>query len=289
MKRPSVLFGNAASTLVRAGVRGASIVAPRFVERQVASLMTRPRRPRRGAGKSSRDPLRVPFRDGSLALWVDGPSAAPLVLMVHGWESDSHQFDRLVAPLLEAGLRVARFDQPAHGRSTGRRSSVLDFRDAVLRVAEHVGPVSAIVAHSLGAAGASIAISRGLRVQCVVLYAPVREPSLFVERLSEALGLPARQRANMLALVQDELGPFDALDVAKLARDRSEPLLVVHSRSRTIPFPVGAASAAAWPGAQLHAPEGLGHFKILSDPGSIHQTVDFVRAHVRPPAHATAP
>jgi pimeloyl-ACP methyl ester carboxylesterase len=55
--------------------------------------------------------------------------------------------------------------------------------------------------------------------------------------------------------------------------------LVIHDRGdRDVPFAQGAAIAAAWPGARLHAVEGLGHYRVLRDPAVIEAAVAFLRA-----------
>jgi hypothetical protein len=41
---------------------------------------------------------------------------------------------------------------------------------------------------------------------------------------------------------------------------------------------VGAAIAAAWPGAELVTTEGLGHRRILRDPAVVARVTDFLAA-----------
>ena len=54
--------------------------------------------------------------------WGD-PTRQPAVLLAHGWSSFGLRFLPWVAPLRRAGYAVVTFDQPAHGRSSGRRDS----------------------------------------------------------------------------------------------------------------------------------------------------------------------
>ena len=131
------------------------------------------------------------------------------MLFVHGWEADSRQLDPLVEPVCRAGFRVARFDQPAHGLSSGKRASVIDFRDAVASVAARLGPLFAIVGHSLGATAATLALARGLRAERMVLIAPAREPGIFVARIAHTLGLAAAERAALYELVARDIGRFE--------------------------------------------------------------------------------
>lgn len=77
--------------------------------------------------------------------WGD-PARQPTVLLAHGWSSFGLRFLPWVEPLRRAGYAVVTFDQPAHGRSSGRRATLPMFADAIARVGEHVGPLAAVVA-----------------------------------------------------------------------------------------------------------------------------------------------
>lgn len=264
-------------------MRGASAVAPRYVERKAAAIFSTPRRKTGKVIDDGPQPIRIAHGSGELAAWARGVEGAPTALLVHGWEESARQWTMFVDPLIAAGFRVVLFDQPAHGLSTGKRANILDFRDAVVRVAEKLGPVSAILGHSLGATACALALAQGLVVRCVALLAPAREPTRYVARIADMLGLPAARRDGMLALVRRQIGPFDELDLTTVARARREPALIVHSTSdRMIPFEEGQAVAAAWPGSEFLCPAGLGHRRLLRDPEVIKASVDFVvRTHAR--------
>ncbi len=262
---------------VRALVRAASALVPDAVESKAAEMFSTPRRAKRRLTQPAPH-TEIPFRGGKLAFWSEGPANAPCVLLVHGWEADSSQLLPLVAPLRARGFRVARFDQPAHGFSLGSRASVVDFRDAVIAVAERLGPLHGLIGHSLGATSATLALAtERISALRVVLIAPAREPRLFLGRIADTLALSPARRQGMFERVRAQVGDFDALDVSKLAPLRHEPLLVVHAQNdRLIPFEEGRAIASAWPQAQLLAPERLGHRKLLEDPNIIERAVSFV-------------
>ena len=96
-----------------------------------------------------------------IVMWRWGSRDAPAVLLAHGWGGNAAQMRPFVFPLLEAGYRVIAYDQPAHGVSEGRLTGLPDFADVIAELAWHYGGVSAIVAHSLGAAAAGIVLGPG--------------------------------------------------------------------------------------------------------------------------------
>src|SRR5467141_2293622 len=92
----------------------------------------------------------------------------PGVLLVHGWGSRGARFVDLGGALLASGFRVITFDAPGHGASSGRLSSGPEFARATLAVATAVGPVSAVVGHSLGGFASALAIEGGLAARRAV-------------------------------------------------------------------------------------------------------------------------
>lgn len=216
------------------------------------------------------------FVDGAgqrLATWSWG--SGPTVLLVHGWNGHASQLRSFVPPLIDAGYRVVAFDQPAHGMSTGERAHVVDFANAVDAVGKRERP-SAIIAHSLGATGAALAIARGLPVKKAALLAPPAEVPYFALGAAKMMGLGPAQAKQMLARVRDELGDLDALDLRKVAIPAK--LFVMHDpEDREVPFEHGR-TIAEHADAIFDAPFGAGHRGMLRDPQLVARIVDFIVA-----------
>jgi pimeloyl-ACP methyl ester carboxylesterase len=264
-----------------------SRAAPGAAERWALRLWWTPRRPRPPRPPEvpglSAQPLTIDHAAGRVAAWSWGEG--PTALLVHGWSGYAGQMASFVAPLVAAGFRVVAFDHPAHGQSGGQTVSGLGMREAVLAVGRAVGPVRALVAHSLGATAATMAQAEGLGAQRMVLIAPPAEAPVFARAFGAALGLPPARIEGMLARAARPLGgDFSRLDLRQLAPRMSTPVLVVHDPDDAeVPFAHGQAIAAAWPGARLRATRGLGHRRALRDPEIVAEVVDFVRGPVAQP------
>jgi pimeloyl-ACP methyl ester carboxylesterase len=218
----------------------------------------------------------VPFGAGRLPAWRWG--RGPTVLLVHGWGSRGGHFGALVTGLVEGGFSAVAFDAPAHGAAAGRRTNVPEIARATAAVAEALGSIHGIVAHSAGAAAAALALVRGLRAARVVFLAPAGNPDGFTRAFAARLGLgPASLRA-MRRRAERRIGlRFDELDLRALSRGQHAPLLVVHDREdREIGWSDGAAVADAWPGAELFTTRGLGHHRLLKDAGVLARVVAFL-------------
>jgi pimeloyl-ACP methyl ester carboxylesterase len=249
--------------LRRTQLRVLARVAPDLAARRALATFARPLRPQPRVQPAA-ERLAVNFRATRLAVWRWG--TGPTVLLSHGWSGHVGHMMEFVAPLTAAGFRVVAFDHPAHGSSAGRRSNMLEFRDALLAVAAATGPLTAVVGHSLGATAAILALDRGLRVDKVALIAPPLDPTEFARPFAAGLGLPEplirRLLDQLRAFVRADLGDRDAMEVA---RGQALPALFVHDRDdRAVPIAGGEALAAAWTGARLVITTGLGHRRILN-------------------------
>ena len=72
------------------------------------------------------------------------------VLIVHGFESTSYNFDRYVMPLVRKGYEVLAFDAPAHGISGGKRITLPLYVAMLQKIYELYGPIQSYMAHSFG-------------------------------------------------------------------------------------------------------------------------------------------
>jgi hypothetical protein len=218
----------------------------------------------------------VPFGGGRLPAWRWG--SGPNVLLVHGWGSRGGHLAALAAALVEAGFSPVAFDSPAHGEAPGPRTNVPEMARAAAAVAEAMGPLYGIVAHSVGAAVTALALQRGLPAARVVFLAPAGNPDGFTRTFAARLGLGPSSVRAMRRRAERRIGlRFEDLDVRALARGQRVPLLVVHDREDgEIGWRDGAAVADAWPGAELLTTRGLGHHRLLKDAAVIARAVAFL-------------
>lgn len=273
--------------VVRALFRGLNPIAPAAAAEFAVALFRRP--PARKDSADERAALATADRiidltlDGRrLAAWRWGEG--PPVLLVHGWGSRGARLASFIGPLTEAGFSAVAFDAPGHGASGGRLSSLPQFIAAIESVADRFGPIEGVVAHSMGGAATTLAAGRGLSIGRAVFLAPVADPAGYSKRFAEVLGLGPALLARMQAKIERRFGTrWEEFDVIAAARRMTSPLLVVHDRGdRDVAWADGAAISAAWPGAELVSTEGLGHRRIVQDPGVVARAVAFLGRPVEP-------
>lgn len=273
--------------LLRAGFRLGALVRPRQTLERAGELFSTPlassreRALQASTGGACEAEFEVGGRRIHTYAWGD-PSTQPYVLFAHGWSSHGTRFLPWVARLGEAGLAVVAFDQPAHGRSSGRRSNLPEFVRTLEAVAARFGPAAAVVGHSLGGAAAAVALARGLPAARAVLIAPAADPVAAAQRFARVVGLPMRLCRGMVAKFESMVGAsFDEFQAQNNAPRIGRPALIVHDvADREVPWDEGERYARFWPGARLVSTRGLGHNRIAQDEAVIASALRFLRGEV---------
>ena len=273
------------STTVRAFrllSRATATIAPPLAARWFERLFLTPRRfptPKREAewlASARRSKLQFDeHRSLPLYIWGDGP----VVLLAHGWSGRGSQMAGFAQALVHEGFQVIAFDAPGHGQADGNRSSLPEVANTIEHVAEAVGPVHAIVAHSLGTAASTIALSRGLPVQKLVYVAPPENPGDYLYRIARFLGFGDAIARRTQARIEKRYDyPFELCRGSTLAAELDIPLLVVHDLDdRDVPHEDAVRLVEAWPGARLMTTSGLGHHRILRTEKVIRAAADFLK------------
>ncbi|MDU0372704.1 alpha/beta fold hydrolase [Hymenobacter endophyticus] len=226
----------------------------------------------------------VATKTGSVTAYEWNPVGRRTVLLVHGWEHRASFWGVLARELVTAGFRVVALDGPAHGASEGRRTTLPNFARAVQAVADVVGEVYAVVAHSLGGAatvGVPVQFNQAHtgRLPRLVLLAVPGSTAAVARRFAELLRLPPAVVARLNRYVQEQHGrdaeSFSLIQVGY--RFPADCALLLHDHDdASIPFAEAAEIAANWPGLDFRATAGLGHNQIMRDPAVLRQVVDFL-------------
>ena len=186
-------------------------------------------------------------------------------------------------PLVGAGFRVVAFDAPSHGASAPARTGR----------ARRPFPSSP---HALTAV---VAVQGRRTRSSPTRWAPPPPPSPCATGWRRASGLPGadgesgvvracsspqcsapapRTLRRLMTRIERRVGrPMRHFDVPELGRAVAmPPTLIVHDRDdASTPSPTATRSPRPGPG-RAHVTSGLGHRRILRDPGVVAEVVDFV-------------
>lgn len=223
------------------------------------------------------DPIAIPFGTSSLRGWTFGEG--PTVLLVHGWGGRATQLRGFIEPLVNTGHRVVLFDGPGHGANGRSSSSLPEFGAAVAAVVRAVGPVHAVIAHSMGGPATVHGLEHQRLSPRLVFLAPPADARDVTARFGRMLHIPPDVVRLMERRIEGRfLRPIASYDLPSRGSDAKSPLLVIHDTTdREVPFEDGQRVARGW-GAELVATTGLGHVRLLRDADVIARTISFVSA-----------
>lgn len=72
-----------------------------------------------------------------------------IIFLLHGWESNTARWKKLIPHLLETGHTIIAIDAPAHGLSEGKEFNVIRYAASINIVAKKYSP-NYIIGHSIG-------------------------------------------------------------------------------------------------------------------------------------------
>jgi pimeloyl-ACP methyl ester carboxylesterase len=235
------------------------VVSPKLAGKMAFQVFSTPRRiplwPADLAFFSKSIQHKVPFRRYELCVYEWLPPQQPLslktILLLHGWDSSSARWRKLVNALLKAGYRVLAMDAPASGQSGGKRLNLGLFSKAVLAVEERFGLPYARIGHSLGGAAAvmTTALYAGKAPEKIVLMGVFAESTRVIAGFGQMMHLeqPVLDAVDVEVkrITGRSLTEFSvATQVATLTHVRG---FVIHDQDDAIaPVAEGRLVAEAW-------------------------------------------
>jgi pimeloyl-ACP methyl ester carboxylesterase len=207
---------------------------------------------------------RIPFEGGELAVTTWGDESKPAVLLMHGWGGSRAQMTGFVDPLLNAGYRVAAYDQPAHGESDGTTTNLLEIAPTMDLVLEQEGPFDVILAHSFGTLITSYALAKRnfTPPSKLVYFGAFNRLMDALPRFQVIAQLPDELIKGLGAMIYEKFGKdvLDGIVNEALVQNIHIPALMFHDKDDNVtPVEDSRAIARAWKGAQYVETDGFGH------------------------------
>ena len=209
------------------------------------------------------------------------PGAQRKALILHGFESSVINFERFVTPLQKKGYEILAFDAPAHGRSSGRKITVLTYKEMVHYIWKQFGPIDAFIAHSFGGLALCLALeeiphSSSTRM---VLIAPAAETKTAIDNFFRLLKIDQGVRIFFDALIEEKGGqPPQWYSVSRAAGNISAEVLFLQDKNdhMTPLSDVEPIMMKNYPNFHFIVSEGLGHRQIYRDSRSVKAVLEFL-------------
>ena len=200
------------------------------------------------------------------------------ILLVHGWSGRGTQLVKFADELLIAGYSVISFDAPAHGKSPGNSTIMIEFIEAILELERKFGPFEGAVGHSLGGMSLLNAVNNHLNINRLVIIGSGDKVPDIVDSFVSKIGLHPSISKQMQNRFEKKYGvKMTAFDASFAAQEVTIPVLVIHDENDLeIPVNAGINIHKNLKNGQLLITKRLGHRKILGDSEVVKSTIQFL-------------
>lgn len=185
-----------------------------------------------------------------------------IILLIHGWESNSSRWKKMLPYLMKSGSTIIAIDGPAQGLSSGKEFTVTkyaEFMDVVVK--KHQPQI--IIGHSLGGK-ASLFYQykyQNPSIQKMVILGAPSDFNVIFNNFISLLNLNNRIKRileNQYTVLLNQ--NLDSFTGKQFASKISAKGLVAHDISdTTVLFEEGKKITSLWQGVQFIETSGLGH------------------------------
>lgn len=200
------------------------------------------------------------------------------VLLAHGWAGRSTQLFMVADKLLEKGYMVISFDAPAHGKSTGKTTNMIEYIATIKKINKDFGPFEAAIGHSFGAMSLLNVQADEPSFKTIVTIGAADLVSEIIKRFIKNLGLKKSVAKKMQLNFENNWNiKLDNFASSNAAKKINIPTLVIHdSKDGDVPVSCANKIRQNLKNGSLIVTHGLGHTKILRDKKTMNQAVNFI-------------
>lgn len=201
------------------------------------------------------------------------------VLLVHGWSGRGTQLCKIADELIKIGYATVSFDAPAHGKSPGNSTIMVDFIASIIEIEKQFGPFEFAIGHSLGGMSVMNAIKEGFKIKKAVIIGSGDIVQDITDDFIKKLGL----KPEISKLLCDRFekkygGKMDDYSAYKAADITLIPTLVIHDENDPeVPVKAGINIHKHLKNGELMLTKRLGHRKILADHQVIEKIINFIK------------
>ena len=260
------------------------VISTKLVTKFAAKLFTRPIKhkiPKREfhmEKESIQEIVFVPSINKEIVVYHYGKSEKK-ILLVHGWSGRGTQLVKIADELLNLGYSTISFDAPAHGKSKGNSSIMVEFIASIIELEKQFGPFEFAIGHSLGGMAILNAIREKLKVRKVVLIGSGDIIQDIIDDFIKKLELKPEIGIKLREHFEKKYGvKMNYYSASNAAKEVLIPVLIIHDEN-DVDVNVKAAYNIKenLKISELMITKNLGHRKILGNNEVIQSIVTFIK------------
>ena len=201
------------------------------------------------------------------------------VLLAHGWSGRGTQLYAIAESLHQKGYHVISFDAPAHGKSTGKITNMLQWGAAIKALNNHYGEFDVYIGHSLGSMAILKYCEQASNVKKIITIGSGDLMRTIFDNFIMSVGLKPKTSERMKTYFQDKYNiKINEYDASYVVRQQQAPTLIIHDEDdHDIDVSCAKNIHKQHPNATLMITKGLGHRRILRDEKVIHKVISFIQ------------
>jgi pimeloyl-ACP methyl ester carboxylesterase len=200
-----------------------------------------------------------------------------IILLIHGWESNTSRWKKLLNHLKKTGKTIIAIDGPAHGMSNGKEFNVPTYAEFIDVIVQKHNPKT-VIGHSLG--GNAIAYFQAHynhNFEKIILLGAPSDFKVILDNYIKLLSLNKRVHQSLIDYTKKKFNlTIEDFSAAKFMKDATISGLIAHDIDDTVVlFEEGKKISNAWKKAEFIQTKGLGH--SMHDAYLYQTIVDFVQ------------
>jgi pimeloyl-ACP methyl ester carboxylesterase len=211
--------------------------------------------------------------------WKSTPNA-PLLIFVHGWESNAARWRYFIREAIKLGYHVVAFDAPAHGDSSGKHINLPLYMQVLAEIGRKFGPIECLIGHSFGGAAIMQTLAKTdipRPKSTIIIGSYERTAKIFEDYVQYTGMIPLileQLKKEVFRVSGRTLDDFNnSLAVKNLGDIRA---LFLHDVGDEIcPIQDARNNHAAWLGSKLVETTGLGH--KMQHISVVHAVFNFIK------------
>jgi pimeloyl-ACP methyl ester carboxylesterase len=228
--------------------------------------------------KSIQQMISIPSINREVNVYEYGKSDKKIIL-VHGWSGRGTQLCKIADEMIKLGYATVSFDAPAHGKSPGNSTIMVDFIASIIEIDKQFGPFEVAIGHSLGGMSVMNAIKKGFHVNKAIIIGSGDIVQDIIDDFVSKLELNPKISTLLCERFEKKHGgKMDDYSAYKAAETTLISTLVIHDENDPeVPVKAGIHIYEHLKNGELMLTKKLGHRKILADHQVIEKIINFIK------------
>ncbi|QHI36032.1 Putative aminoacrylate hydrolase RutD [Kordia antarctica] len=200
------------------------------------------------------------------------------ILLAHGWSGRGTQLVKIADHFLKLGYEIISFDAPAHGKATGKTTSMPEFIASIHEIEKQFGTFEFAIGHSLGGMALLNAVREGFQTKKLVTIGAADVITDIILHFTRTLTLKDIVAEKMKAKFDQKFGrDIDYASAHIAAKEVNIPTLIVHDEhDADVPVSCAYAIHNELSNGSIHITKHLGHRRILGKQEVIEKIEGFL-------------